>query len=280
LSEKALSHIPATSLAAPTLATQDGTPRAGRPLGPRAWPGRGKGDGLHAAKRRGAGRSSKTARKMSLADKAYREIRRRILEREYAPAFQALEQEVARDLGMSRTPVREALVRLHNERLVELVPRQGMRVVSLSVVELNEIGQVLTCVETAAAELLAGRPPHERDLTPLASAIAEMEGAIDRDELDGWAVGDEAFHRGLVEQCGNRRLAAIASPLWDQEHRARRLAARLRPTPWRSNVEHRAIFEAIRRGDSKAAGDQQHLHRERTGRALMEALEAHHLVRV
>ena len=65
----------------------------------------------------------------SLVERAYAEIKRRIFSNEYPPGFQALEQEVASQLGMSRTPVREALIRLENERLVELVPRRGMRVV-------------------------------------------------------------------------------------------------------------------------------------------------------
>jgi DNA-binding GntR family transcriptional regulator len=59
---------------------------------------------------------------------AYEQIRRRILDNVWPPGHRALEQEVALALGMSRTPVREALVRLQNEGLVEVVPRHGMRV--------------------------------------------------------------------------------------------------------------------------------------------------------
>ena len=65
----------------------------------------------------------------SRVDEAYAEIRRRILDNYYAPGHQVLEQELALELGMSRTPVREALVRLQNERFVQLIPRHGMRVV-------------------------------------------------------------------------------------------------------------------------------------------------------
>ena len=65
----------------------------------------------------------------SRVDQAYAEIRRRILDNHYAPGHHVLEQELAADLGMSRTPVREALVRLQNERFRQLIPRHGMRVV-------------------------------------------------------------------------------------------------------------------------------------------------------
>ena len=97
----------------------------------------------------------------SLVDRAYEEIRRRILDNYYAPAHQVLELELAADLGMSRTPVREALVRLQNERFVQLIPRHGMRVVPLSVQDLREVYEVLTALELTAIERLA-----RSELTP------------------------------------------------------------------------------------------------------------------
>ena len=69
---------------------------------------------------------------VSLVDTAYEWIRRRILDNVWPPGHRALEQEVALELGMSRTPVREALVRLQNDGLVEVVPRHGMRVLPVS----------------------------------------------------------------------------------------------------------------------------------------------------
>ena len=75
----------------------------------------------------------------SLVDAAYQGIRRRILDNVWAPGFQAMEQEVALELGMSRTPVREALIRLAKEGLVEVVPRRGMRVLPVSPTDMREI---------------------------------------------------------------------------------------------------------------------------------------------
>src|SRR5882757_2651772 len=86
-----------------------------------------------ALRRRGA---ATKAVKESLVDRAYREIRRRILDNEYPPAHQVLEHELAAELGMSRTPVREALIRLKNEKFIQIIPRHGMRVVPLSLAEL------------------------------------------------------------------------------------------------------------------------------------------------
>jgi len=99
--------------------------------------------------------------KKSLVEMAYEQVKRRILDNQYHPGYQALEQEVAEDLGMSRTPVREALIRLKHEGLVELIPRRGMRVVPVVADDMKEIYDVLTSLESMAAELLArSRPCH------------------------------------------------------------------------------------------------------------------------
>ena len=68
----------------------------------------------------------------SLVDQAYREIKQRLMGNLYPPNLQILEQDLAVQLGMSRTPVREALIRLEREGLVEIIPRRGMRVVPIS----------------------------------------------------------------------------------------------------------------------------------------------------
>ena len=83
----------------------------------------------------------------SLVDAAYREIRQRILDNVWPPGHRALEQEVALALGMSRTPVREALMRLAAEGLVEVIPRHGMRVLPVSPADMQEIYQILTALE-------------------------------------------------------------------------------------------------------------------------------------
>ena len=68
----------------------------------------------------------------SLVDSAYQQIRQRILDNVWPPGHRALEQEMALALGMSRTPVREAIMRLRNEGLVEVIPRHGLRVLPVS----------------------------------------------------------------------------------------------------------------------------------------------------
>ena len=176
----------------------------------------------------------------SRVEQAYAEIRRRILDNYYAPGHQVLEQELAADLGMSRTPVREALVRLQNERFVQLIPRHGMRVVPLSIQDLREVYEVLTSLELTAIERLARADLDEEALAAIEKSVDEMDSAVKKKDVDAWAQADERFHRILVTLCGNQRLAAMVETLWEQSHRARMTTVRLRASLEQSNREHRA----------------------------------------
>lgn len=215
-----------------------------------------------------AGKASK-----SLVEQAYDEIKKRILTNAYPPGHQALEQEVAEDLGVSRTPVREALIRLENEGLVSLVPRRGMRVTPLQPKDMREIYEVLTAVETMAVELLARQKPSKTALKAASTSLEKMEKSLREDNLEAWAEADDQFHRALLDACGNSRLAAIAATVRDQGHRARLLTLRLRPKPNKSNKEHRDVFKAIQRGDWEKARDLHYAHRIRTSETLTELLE-------
>lgn len=216
----------------------------------------------------------------SLVDAAYVEIRRRILDNLWAPGHQALEQALALELGMSRTPVREALIRLANEGLVEVVPRHGMRVLPVSAADMQEIYEILTSLEAMAAELVARRAPSPAELALLEKSSRDMDKALETDDLDAWAEADERYHRHLIELCGNRKLAGIVTNYWDRAHRARMFTLRLRPKPVSSTREHLAVVEAIRRGDAVAARELHRAHRERGSRELTEILGRYRLSQV
>lgn len=212
-----------------------------------------------------------------MADAAYRLIRQRILDNEWAPGHQVLEQALALELGMSRTPVREACIRLANEGLVEVVPRHGIRVLPVSPSDMREIYDILTSLESTAAELVARARPTAAELAPLEKASRDMEKALRRDDLDAWAEADERFHRHLVQMCGNAKLAAIVFNFWDRSHRARMVTLRLRPRPLHSTKEHLAIVQAIRRGDAGAVGALYRAHRQRASLELTELLQRHRM---
>ena len=209
----------------------------------------------------------------SRVDEAYAEIRRRILDNYYAPGHQVLEQELAAELGMSRTPVREALVRLQNERFVQLIPRHGMRVVPLSMQDLREVYEVLTSLELAAIERLARSELDGEMLVAIDKTLDEMDAAVRKKDVDGWAKADERFHRTLVTLCGNSRLAAMVEMLWEQGHRARMTTVQLRASLDQSNREHRAVIDAIRRHDWHQARARHAKHRARATAEILKLLQ-------
>lgn len=219
----------------------------------------------------------KSSDSKSLVELAYERVKQRILDNQYYPGYQALENEVAEDLGMSRTPVREALIRLKHEGLVELIPRRGLRVVPVLADDMKEIYDVLTSLESMAAELLAKRKPDAATLEPMKEATRDMEVALKNDDLDAWATADEKFHRALIDLCGNRRLANMANTVRDQGHRARMVTLRLREKPSASVDEHEQVLRAIENGDWETARDVHYQHRRRASEELTEILEKYRL---
>jgi len=211
--------------------------------------------------------------KPSLTDKAYGEIRRRILDNELATGTQMLEREVADLLSMSRTPVREALIRLAEDGLVEVRPRHGMRVLPVSPDDMREIYEVLTSLEVTAIGVLAEKGLDAAQLELLESAVAAMDQALLRNDLTAWAVADERFHHIVVDLAGNQRLTAIVSTLWDQAHRLRMATLALRPPPTTSNDDHRAVINALKRGQGYAACRIHREHRQKSGDLLVSLLE-------
>lgn len=205
----------------------------------------------------------------------YAVLRRRIIDNELTPGSQLLEQELAMMLGVSRTPVREVLVRLQNEGLVEVIPRHGVRILPMSISDMKEIYEILVSLEPMAAELIARRGPTAEELAQLAAACEQMAAALDRDDMEQWALADEAFHLKIIRMCGNRRLADVVLNCWDKVHRARAFTLRLRPHPQprQSIAEHYEIIDAIRRGAGATANALFRSHRERGGNEQIDILK-------
>jgi DNA-binding GntR family transcriptional regulator len=214
--------------------------------------------------------TSEAPARLSQTHRAYLEIRRRILNNDMLPNTQYLERELAAALKMSRTPVREALMRLGEERLVEVRPRHGVRVLPVSVRDVQEIYALLAELEAMAARMLANRRLSSEELARLEQAVAEMEAALARDDLIAWAAHDEIFHGLLAELSGSSRLTHFAGMLRGQVHRARMQTLRLRPKPTGSNRDHGAIVEAIRQRDGAAAAAILRRHRQQARAILLD----------
>jgi DNA-binding GntR family transcriptional regulator len=198
---------------------------------------------------------------LRLVETAYREIKRRILLNQYPGGFQILEDALAGELSMSRTPLKEAIVRLRNEGLVEILPRRGMRVLPLNADDVADIFEVLSVLEILSIRLIARRKGNADSVQRLRAHVEAMKAALDRDDLDAWAAADESFHRALVDESRNPRLAMAARTLLDQSQRFRIFTLRLREKPVRSTKSHEALVSALRRNDSAKAEAEHSVHK-------------------
>ena len=203
----------------------------------------------------------------TVSAKTYHELKRRIIYNELPPGFQALEKEIQLTLGVSRTPVREALVRLQDEGLVELIPRHGVRIVPLYSKDIEDIEEVLACLEVEAVRRLSSQKPNEEIIGRLINSITQLDLALDNNDLRAWAEADYYFHRLIISLSGNYQLQKMAQSFLDKAHRFRLLFLPIRSNLVYSNVNHASVIEAIKRGDTQTA---QEIHRAHKSRIAMD----------
>ena len=165
----------------------------------------------------------------SRKETAYEDLRKRILTDGFGPGAMIDDGLEAERLGMSRTPVREALLLLEAEGLVEMLPRRGVRVVPITRTDIREVLVLLTALEVAAVELIAAQHPTKQMLAPLIEATRAMNAALESGDPDEWQEADEAFHQGLMVLSGNRHLLETGIRFRDKIRRGHFVASRLLP---------------------------------------------------
>lgn len=179
-----------------------------------------------------------------LSEQAYAVLRNAILANVLAPGYFASEREVCERFELSRTPVREALLKLRDEGLVEVQPRRGVRVLPLSVKDMREIHQVARALELEAALLLCERESDE-PLKALAQCAQDMKAALDVEDRDKWVEADTKFHTGIVASSKNDRLIQQYNGLRVLTDRARLFVLHIRELPVQSTQEHIDMLAAI-----------------------------------
>jgi DNA-binding GntR family transcriptional regulator len=220
-------------------------------------------------------RLAPNARELPLADVAYAKIKAAIVHGELPPGLQAVEQHIAAQLQVSRTPVHQAIIRLEQEGWVRLVPRKGLVILPLSAEEMGHVYEVLMGLEGLAVTRLASRAVDVDDGidASLVAAAEAGEQALVNDDLLGWANADDRFHTLLVDCSGNPHLSRLARTVREQAQRARLLTNRLRPKPTASNADHQAILAAIRARQPERARAALETHRLRGMATLLPILE-------
>ena len=187
---------------------------------------------------------------MSFADRAYYAIRELIVTLELPPGAVVREPELTERLGIGRTPVREALRRLAQERLVEVFPRRGMFVTKVDVRDLARLCEVRVALEPEAARLAAERAT-QADLAELQGVLAELGGPRKRDPRALIDL-DERIHRAIYHASHNPYLAETLEEYY--AHALRIWMVALARTDIGAAVGgHHAVLEAVVRGDGARA---------------------------
>ena len=210
---------------------------------------------------------------MTLQDQAYSQLKDAILSLELRPGEPLLETEWAERLGMSRTPVREALRRLEHEGLVANDRRRGWFVYSLSLDDIRHIFDVKVVLGGMAARQAAERITEEQ-AARLRHALEDMASATEDHDLAAWYVADQSFHQVLFEAAGNARLPQIVKGLNDQLHRIHAGHLALEGRMDRSLGEHHDIAEAVLSGDGQAAEEAMRTHLQDLRRSVTNVLES------
>ncbi|MFB4325688.1 GntR family transcriptional regulator, partial [Priestia sp. BR_2] len=153
-----------------------------------------------------------------LPQRAYLAIRHAIRHLKLEPGQTVLEREMAEILGMSRTPVRESLVRLETEGWVRLIPRRGFIVAPLVADDLQQIYEVVEALDGVSGYLATPKVT-DTELNHLEQLIQEQEKALELDNLLAWTELDDQFHDFIVDSAENQRLRGIVDSQSDQLYR-------------------------------------------------------------
>lgn len=221
-------------------------------------------------------------RKPSQTDTAYARLKRMIIFGEIGPADQIDANKLVGVLGVGRTPVREALLRLQIEGIIRIVPKRGVQIVMLSADDITEIYQVISAVEIEAVRLLTMTKPSMDQLGRLVDAADRMVSAAKTDEREEWVLADEDFHRTLLELNPNQRLRDVGLLHRDLAQRAHFVALRLlRPEQLKkSSRQHRKLIELIMTGDAAAVVASHQDQRDRGAKMLVDTLRQYRLTQL
>ena len=189
------------------------------------------------------------ARRRGLADEVADRIRDAIFDGTYAPGSQLREVELAEALGVSRGPVREALLKLDREGLVRGEWHRGTTVTSLSEVDVAELDSLRAALEQLAVGLVIDRAP---GLEAVDAAVARMERAADEHEM---VRCDLDFHDAVYQAAGHRRLGEAWQAIRSQVHLFLLTRIGVDTDGYLAGIpaEHRQLADALRAGDREAA---------------------------
>jgi DNA-binding GntR family transcriptional regulator len=215
--------------------------------------------------------TKRNEKQKSLTDQAYSGLRKEIITCGLRPGTEVGEQELASRLNMSKTPVRESLVRLTLEGLVEVFPRRGYRIKPVTIKDITDIFTVRKALESVAAELAAVRMSKEEldVLKTLADQTYVQDSSLPVLEF---VSANNIFHAAIAEGARVPRLHALIIGYLEQCTRLFHMGATIRDVTSETQEDHTRIIDTLCNRDPAAASEAISLHIENTRRGLLSAL--------
>jgi DNA-binding GntR family transcriptional regulator len=211
-------------------------------------------------------------RPQSITGEVADRIRQAIISGDLALGEDLSERQLAEKLGVSKTPVREALSQLRFEGLVRASPPRGMTVFTLSAEEVREMCELRQALEVAAMRLAMERNP-ERLVAGLGSVLAQMTAALAEDDVKSYLAADTLFHLCFLENCGNSHLLETYKMHVGKIAALRTHLAQKPQHTEKSFLEHKMMQELLSRGDVSTSLDILDQHIDRTKRTYSSTIE-------
>lgn len=208
---------------------------------------------------------------LPLRDVVFKTLRQGILTGELKPGERLMEIHLANKLGVSRTPIREAIRKLELEGLVTMIPRRGAEVAQITEKSMNDVLEVRRSMDALCVELACERITEEA-LQELDSACDAFAEAVKTKDIRRIAQADVALHDIIVQATGNLRLVQLINNLSEQMYRYR--FEYLKDISRHQSLiqEHRIIFEAIKARNKEAASSAAKLHIDNQAKAIIEQI--------
>ena len=213
-------------------------------------------------------------RKRPMAVQVYEFLRKMIVTLELKPGETISKAAIAAALGVSQTPVREAILRMEEEGLVDVVPQSRTSVSLLDLRQARELQLMRVALEAELAALLA-KDVSDAQLAELSGHLEAQGQALDRDDFEGFAQADAAFHEAQYRFCGVDGLWGLVLARRGHMERLRRLYLPISDKERLTLNEHEAMLDAIRAGDGERAGKAVRHHLSRTFQFTAEIMERH-----
>lgn len=189
---------------------------------------------------------------VSLAKMAYDSIRNAILAGHWNTGELYNEKAIAAELGISRTPVREALLELASQDLIIFLPRRGLMVNRFSRRDVDEIFELRKAIEVAAVEKIAAASP-PLDFFQIEESLFMQRKTVKEKDYLAFMEADRLFHKSISELTNNTRMTAALDNLRDMIHIMGYKALSLEGRAHEVIVEHQAVFDALARGKTEKA---------------------------